>query len=70
MDLFAATVEQLQAEYFRLAGVVQVAQNERQQIQSIIERRLAEARSKDRIRAMSVIERDALAAVLKEEAAR
>jgi hypothetical protein len=64
MDFQAATIEELQAEYVRLAQVVVVAQNTRQEIHAIVQRRLAAARAQTRIRAMLPLERDALRTAL------
>lgn len=70
MDVKAATIEELRAEFLRLAAVVVAAQNERRAVNAEIELRVAAALAQTRIRAMTQLERDALAEALAVEKAR
>lgn len=61
-----ATLDELQAEFIRLAEVVVSASNDRQEILKVMEKRKASVAAKERVRAMTVLDKDAMFDVLKE----
>lgn len=70
MDYEKATLDELQAEFIRLAEIVVATNNERCEILCIMNRRKSEAAAKQKVSDLSQEERDALRAALDEEAAK
>lgn len=67
MDIAKATIDELKAEFMRLADVVALASYERQAILTAINLRKFDALARTRIRALPVLERDALRSVLNDD---
>jgi hypothetical protein len=60
IDTSTATMQELQAEFLRLAGVVTVAANERHAIAQEIDRRVKDIRARERIGRLSDEDKAAL----------
>lgn len=69
IDLAKSTLDELQAEFVRLATVVSVAENDRQQILAEMEGRKRIASAKVKVDAMTDDEKAALREVLQVDAA-
>lgn len=67
IDLTTSTLDQLQAEFVRLAAIVADASDQRTQILKTIEARKAAVKAKFAIDQASELERDVLRAVLEVE---
>lgn len=65
-DFGALTLVELRAEALRLAGVLDIANAQRKEILRIIERRETEATARQRLGAMTEVQKDALRSVLDE----
>lgn len=67
VNLNTATMEELQTELVRLAGVVVEAENQRQDILAVMKQRKSEVKSRERVRGMNALDRETLSAVLAED---
>lgn len=68
MDYETATLDELKAEFIRLANVVVAASNERNTIHAVMDLRKAKVSATERVSRMTPLNRDALLKVLEEQA--
>ena len=64
LDFQAMTMEQLAAESLRIAGVLELCNNQRREIQQIVAMRKAQTEAQQRVAGLTQTQRDALLATL------
>lgn len=67
LNLETATLDELQAEFVHLAGVVVQAENQRQDILAVMKQRKADIKARAQVRGMNTMDRETLTAVLSED---
>lgn len=65
IDLVASTMDELQAEFVKLAAALIPIEDQRRQISAEMERRQREASAKAKLNGMTTLEKDAMRSVLK-----
>lgn len=65
IDLVASTMDELQAEFVKLAGALIPIEDQRRQISAEMEKRQREAAAKAKLNGMTTLEKDAMRTVLK-----
>lgn len=65
IDLVASTMDELQAEFVKLAAALIPIEDQRRQISAEMEKRQREAAAKAKLNGMTTLEKDAMRTVLK-----